>query len=46
MSQITTWKETCIEFKMNAECSFWGNIYKIYWDFCSERIIFIIGKKA
>ena len=35
----TTWKETCIKFKKYADCRFWANIYKIYWDFRSVRII-------
>ena len=26
--QTTTWKETCIEFKMYAECRLWANITK------------------
>ena len=37
--QTTTWKGTCIEFKMYAECRLWVNIYKIYRDFCSKRKI-------
>ena len=33
------WKETCIEFKMYVECRLWANIYEIYRDFRSKRII-------
>ena len=32
-------KKTCIEFKKYADCRFWANIYKIYWDYCSVRKI-------
>ena len=39
MSQSTTWRKTRIEFNKYTECRFWANIYKIYWDFCSVRII-------
>ena len=37
--QSKTWNETCIKFKKYADCRFWANIYKIYWDFCSVTII-------
>ena len=36
--QSTTWKGTCIKFKKYADCRFWANIYKIYWNFHSARI--------
>ena len=42
----TTWKETCIEFNKYAECMLWANIYEIYWDFCSARIISLKEKKC
>ena len=32
-------KKTCIELKKYADCSFWANIYEIYWDFRSVRIV-------
>ena len=37
--QTTTRKETWIEFIKYAECRLWANIYEIYWDFHSARII-------
>ena len=44
--QITTWKETCIEFITYAECTLWAKIYGIYWDFCAARIISLQKKKT
>ena len=35
----TKWKEGCIEFIKYAECRLSENIYKIYWEFRSARII-------
>ena len=46
MGQSTTWKETCIEFKKYADCRFWANMYKIYWDFCSVRVISLKEKNG
>ena len=46
MGQSTTWKETCIKFKKYADCMFWKNIYKIYWDFRSVRIISLQEKNV
>ena len=37
--QTTTWKETCIEFDTYTECRLRANIYEIYWDFRSAKII-------
>ena len=44
MVQSTTWKDACIKFKKYADCKFWVNIYKIYWDFCSVRMILYMKK--
>ena len=37
-SQSAIWKETRIKFKKYSECSFWTNMYKFFWDFCSIGI--------
>ena len=44
--QSTTWKETRIEFKKYAEGRFRENIHKIYWNFCSVRIISLLEKNV
>ena len=43
--QSTKPKETCIKFEKYGDCRFWANIYKIYWDFCSIRMISLYEKK-
>ena len=43
--QTRTWKETCIEFIKYAGCRLWANIYEMYWDFHSTRIISLQKKK-
>ena len=43
--QTASWKETCIKFNKYAECRLWANIYEIYWDFCSARVISLPEKK-
>ena len=42
----TIWKETCIEFIKYAECRLWANIYEIYLDFRSARIISLHKKNC
>ena len=44
--QTTTWKETFIEFIKYPECRLRANIYEIYWDFHSGRIISFQEKKT
>ena len=44
--QTTTCKETCIKFIKYAESRLWANIYEIYWDFCSAKIISLQKKKT
>ena len=46
MCQTTTWKETCIKLNKHAECRFWADIYEIYGDFHSARIISLQEKKT
>ena len=43
--QSMTWKETRIGLKKYAKCWFWANIYEIYRDFRSVRIITLSEKK-